>query len=1120
MLKYRSNGSLFECNDGGVYLSSDNGTTWADKTNGLVISQMYKLGVAETDQNEIITGLQDNGTKLFSGGNWYDVKGGDGMECLIDYADADVQYGTYVNGQISRTLDHWNSDTDIEPSGAGSGAWVTPFIIDPMNSQTLFAGYADVWKTANRGDSWTKISTINTSNKIRSMAIAPSDNRYLYVADYSHIWKTTIGGNTWTDITGTLPVGTNSITYIAVKYDDPNTLWVTLSAYNSNKVYQSADGGITWTNISAGLPSIPAYTIVQNKQSTSEVHLYVGTEVGVYFKKGSDNWIPYNTGLPNVKFGELEIYYSTNPENSKLRAATYGRGLWETSVYYNNTNPPLADFTVSSSSVCLSNPVGLNDFSSGSPSSWEWTITPSTFVFIGGTSSSSQNPLIQPTAFGYYTIKLKVTNSYGADSITKNNIIYVENSITTGISSVLLGSSTNAFSVVNNTSKQLIYNPSTNLLAFIHRNNQSLFGGNSGQLRYDFSIDTGSTWLCNAGPLNPTTTYQARYPQLSFYNPTGNTNYLNSYLVYHAPVLNPAWKGYVGGVRKMNGTGTTENYNQAGTANTLIPGGLHQSISGTYWAIDNIYDSAAANELGYKVIKGVWSGSNITWSNSYSILPSFDVNYNGKNHTTSLAIDFSLDGQIGYMIFLAHLSGTTSYYQYSPVYYKTTNGGNTWIGPYYIDLNSLPEITSFVPAGYFPDAGWQVDVAVDYNNHPHFFIGAHYGDGLSYSIFHPTVLFDITTVDDVNFIANEISRPKTWLTEFVDTYSYNQLQICTTPDKKNIFFSWIDTDTLGGNWMNNAPDLFVRGYNAELKSFSNIKSVTRCTSISGEIFFPKISKTAIVSNNIIQIPAVYTTFSTPFDPNYRVDYNYIKGIKFNKCELYPFPNPVVTPTNSIICQGDSALLNSTSTTGCNVAWFKDNNLILGANTYQYYAKSTGQYNTKETSICYSNISSNIVNVNANPTPATPVVSQISNYLHSTATTGNQWYFNNVLLPSETGQNYTPTQNGNYFVIVTSADNCVSDTSNIFNFVMSGIGELSNKFFIKVYPNPVGNEFKIDLEGNNETLSFEIYNSVGTLVLKSTIKNKAIVQSINFPAGVYMLKLFDETFLELIKVVKK
>ncbi len=331
--RYRSNGDLFECNDGGVYLSTNDGASWTDKSNGLVISQMYKLSVSQNSSDEVITGLQDNGTKLLNNGNWSDVRGGDGMECLIDYTNDNIQYGSIQYGKIKRTTNHWvGSETSIEPSGASEGSWITPYIISPVDHNTLYAGYEDVWKTTNKGDSWTKISTMSTSYKLKSMAIS-SDASVLVVSDYYNIWKTTNNGNSWTDITGTLPVSSCDIREIAIKHNDYNTIWVAMSGYDSDNVYQSTNGGSTWTNISAGLPQIPAYTIVQNKQSTSETHLYLGTELGVYFKSGTDNWEEFNTGLPNVKIGEIEIYYDNiNSTNTKLRAATYGRGLWESSI--------------------------------------------------------------------------------------------------------------------------------------------------------------------------------------------------------------------------------------------------------------------------------------------------------------------------------------------------------------------------------------------------------------------------------------------------------------------------------------------------------------------------------------------------------------------------------------------------------------------------------------------------------------------------------------------------------------------------------------------------------------------------------------------------------------------
>ncbi len=357
-LAFRTNGDLFECNDGGVYLSKNNGTNWVDKTNGIQISQMYRLGVSQTEQDEVITGLQDNGTKLYSGNTWYDARGGDGMECLIDYTDADIQYSTVYYGSINRTTNHWQNSKNITPDDDGN--WVTPFIIDPNNPAVIYGGYNEVWKTEDRGDSWEQISDIAINGRVRSMAAAPSNDQYLYIAGNRALWKTADGGETWENKTDSLPNGFANITYIAVKHDDENTLWVTTSGYSIPAVYESIDGGDSWINISEGLPSIPIYAIVQNHQSTATVDLYIGTELGVYYKKGINDWEPYNDGLPNVKIGEIEIYYAGNPGESKLRAASFGRGLWETTLEYISSPMVYISSTAKQQNTTVAPPGGMN----------------------------------------------------------------------------------------------------------------------------------------------------------------------------------------------------------------------------------------------------------------------------------------------------------------------------------------------------------------------------------------------------------------------------------------------------------------------------------------------------------------------------------------------------------------------------------------------------------------------------------------------------------------------------------------------------------------------------------------------------------------------------------------
>jgi PKD repeat protein len=415
--------TMFECNDGGLYKTSDHGNTWTHLSNGLEISQLYRLAVAQTTNNDVIAGLQDCGTKSMRSGTWTDVIGGDGMDCIIDYTDEDIQYGESQYGGLYRTINKWSSSTPITSGLSGSPYWVMPLAIDPTTHTTIYAGLQDVFKSTDKGDSWLKISAWN-GNTLKELAVAPSNSNYIYTTTQSVLYRTTDGGTNWSDITGTLPTSSALITYIAIKDDDPNTVWVSMGQYDANGVYETTDGGTTWTNISTGLPTIPVMCVVQNKQNTTQTELYAGTDVGIYVKVGGGAWALYSDGLPNVVVNELKIYYNTTtPSLSRLRAATSGRGVWESELYSPPNSPPVADFLGDILYPGVGQTVTFSDLSSNVPTSWLWSFTPSTVTFVGGTSATSQNPQVQFNAEGDYTVQLTATNAYGSDIENKNNYI-------------------------------------------------------------------------------------------------------------------------------------------------------------------------------------------------------------------------------------------------------------------------------------------------------------------------------------------------------------------------------------------------------------------------------------------------------------------------------------------------------------------------------------------------------------------------------------------------------------------------------------------------------------------------------------------------------------------------
>jgi PKD repeat protein len=92
---------------------------------------------------------------------------------------------------------------------------------------------------------------------------------------------------------------------------------------------------------------------------------------------------------------------------------------------YSNTSPPVANFSASTTTPAINSTVNFADNSTNIPTSWSWSFTPNTVTYVGGTTSTSQNPQVQFTATGYYTVSLTVTNAYGSDTETKTNYINV-----------------------------------------------------------------------------------------------------------------------------------------------------------------------------------------------------------------------------------------------------------------------------------------------------------------------------------------------------------------------------------------------------------------------------------------------------------------------------------------------------------------------------------------------------------------------------------------------------------------------------------------------------------------------------------------------------------------------
>jgi len=398
-------GTLYECNDGGLFKTSDGGSTWQDLGNGLQIGQAYRVASSATNSKLMLAGFQDDNCKKTSGGSWSYVTGGDGMECLIDYLDTNYMYTSFQYGAIVRTTDAFTTGTNnalISQNipGTPTGAWLTPFVMDPKNPATLYAAYNDIYKTTDRGTTWSKLSTnLSSGTPIVSFVVSSLDSNSMYAATYQDIFHSADGGITWNTITAGLP--THSITSITVKDNNPNTLWVTLSGYTSgNKIFKSSDGGATWNNISGTLPNIPFNCMVQQSGKTET--LFTGSDLGVYYRDSSmTDWAPFQNGLPNVIVQQLEFQGS----RQQLRAATFGRGIWQI-----NLCAVTAGITTGGSTTfCQGGNLTLTAVPGANAYSWS----------NGNTSQS-----IQPTASGVFCVTITDANGCVTTSDRVNVTVY------------------------------------------------------------------------------------------------------------------------------------------------------------------------------------------------------------------------------------------------------------------------------------------------------------------------------------------------------------------------------------------------------------------------------------------------------------------------------------------------------------------------------------------------------------------------------------------------------------------------------------------------------------------------------------------------------------------------
>jgi photosystem II stability/assembly factor-like uncharacterized protein len=330
--------TIFSGNDGGIFKSTDGGTSWTSLNTNLELTQFYSgVSVSPTTATTILGGTQDNGTLQWSGTDaWPGVLGGDGGFTALDQltgsvAFAETQWTANSGFSGPRRRDSaTGSQFILKMNGINAGdraLFIAPLVMDPIRPRIVFFGTFNLYRSGNSGDAWSNIgSTLTgTTGSIMAIGVAPSDTLSLYVGSSDgRLSYTRDMGATWTTTTA---VSGQPISDIAVDPREARTAIVTQSGFTaSNKVWRTTDGGATWTNLTFDLPNIPVLAVVLEPASRD---ITIGTDLGVFtLRNGATSWTPVVNGLPNVAVYDLVF----DAPRSRLIAATHGRGMFSLDV--------------------------------------------------------------------------------------------------------------------------------------------------------------------------------------------------------------------------------------------------------------------------------------------------------------------------------------------------------------------------------------------------------------------------------------------------------------------------------------------------------------------------------------------------------------------------------------------------------------------------------------------------------------------------------------------------------------------------------------------------------------------------------------------------------------------
>ncbi|HET9478043.1 MAG TPA: hypothetical protein VFO72_01775, partial [Pyrinomonadaceae bacterium] len=352
--------------------------------------------------------------------DWYRVGGGDGFYTQIDLTDHNIIYVESQGGNMRRLDLRTGSSVSIRPRGVprrggrgGQGGaqpaaspspeaspspdtaaqlaafaaqqgiggfgggnltsnvvptpppnevyrfyWNTPIHLSPHNPRVVWAGGNRLFRSLDRGDTWTK--TIDLSKQIDRNTLSimgvpgnqPMASKHDGYTGYGYVvtvaespnvpgivWAGTDDGNvqvsrdggaTWTNVSKNVPgIGdTYHISRVEPSRFDAGTCYLAVDGHRLDDMkpylFVTRDYGATWKSIVNNLPKWGNVNVVREDPKNKDL-LYVGTEFGLYISlNGGAEWKPFMSGMPVIRVDDILVH----PRDNDLIVGTHGRGIF------------------------------------------------------------------------------------------------------------------------------------------------------------------------------------------------------------------------------------------------------------------------------------------------------------------------------------------------------------------------------------------------------------------------------------------------------------------------------------------------------------------------------------------------------------------------------------------------------------------------------------------------------------------------------------------------------------------------------------------------------------------------------------------------------------------------